>query len=578
SYAISIEARDFYSSGAVIDDGEPFAVDAPPGTVKLLATADGYLPETSEMLVELGKTAEVTIALSRGRSVHGRVTAASGAPIAEASIEAQNDVRYAHAATDDDGEFELNDLPREAVTLAVQHSGFVTRRVIVGEGDARADVVLSRGRKVTGRVVTSNGEPVAEASVYANSAAHAADSQSARTAENGTFEMEGLADGRYTFIGTKEGYSAGKIEDVDVTAAAPIVIALSNDEPKGALHGTVEGFVGSSAMYGSVIATTEGEGSAQGVINRDGTFRVENVFAGDVTVHASAGGLRGDLESSTEHVTLAPGADASVNLKFRTDITIRGVVTEDGTPATGRRVSFDDASGNSSASASTDGAGAYEVLGLIPGDYKVSIGTQRGPFVTSYQVAGSATFDIRIELSRIEGRVVDEEGSPVSGATIALDDRNVLSDASGAFSFSLPAGKYTLVASKRGYGETRFESETGGAPLTVTLARGEELRVRVVDARDGTTLAGYVVALAPGGNTVVANSRGTSPDGTARIALAAGSYRIAASADGYASSSARADSPSANEVRVALTPGGKLLIRSTKSDAVIAKLILPGGE
>ncbi|HVR41000.1 MAG TPA: carboxypeptidase-like regulatory domain-containing protein [Thermoanaerobaculia bacterium] len=569
-----VRAGETYAS---VEDRTSFTLDVAPGPAQLDVMAEGYLGETIDVTVVEGKPTEVTVSLNRGRTVRGRVTSSNGGALGDASVQLQTEEgRQQSTSTDEDGEYELNELPREPVTLVVQHSGFITKRVNISDRDDRADVMLSSGRKVTGRVVTTSGEAIAEAYVSATSPAHEADSQTIATGNDGSFTLAGLGDARYTFIAMRRGYQSGKLEDVDVTSAAQIVITLTSSEEvaAGTIHGTVEGFQKSGMFYGVVNATSENASSQTGMINRDGTYRVENVAAGAVRVQAAGNGFSGELTSSEAHVTLPPGGDVVVDLRFRTDIKISGVVTEDGEPARNRVVKFD---GENNANATTDINGAYELIGVVPGTYNVTVVSQRGVYTTSFEVTGSATFDIRIDSSRIDGRVVDEEGAPVSGALVAINDRKVTTDASGSFSISLPAGKHLVKATKSGYADASVETEAGGAPVTITLTRANELRVRIVDARDNTTLGGYVVAIGSNGATI-ANANGTRPDGTNRLAIPAGSYRVAASADGYATQSVRVNAPSADEVRVPLTPGGKLIIHTTKANAVVAKLVAPAGE
>src|SRR6185369_14183471 len=68
------------------DGVETFAMEAATGAVKVTASADGYISEAQQVTVDEKKPAMVTFALSRGRTISGRVTTEAGAPIAEARI------------------------------------------------------------------------------------------------------------------------------------------------------------------------------------------------------------------------------------------------------------------------------------------------------------------------------------------------------------------------------------------------------------------------------------------------------------------------------------------------------------
>ena len=135
----------------------------------------------------------------------------------------------------------------------------------------------------------------------------------------------------------------------------------------------------------------------------------------------------------------------------------------------------------------------------------------------------------------------------------------------------------TVVASKRGYANASDDvTASGNASVVLQLARTPGAVVRIVDARDGRTLTGYVIArgAAPG---VVASADETDPDGTVTLPLAPGSYRISASAEGYGSHTIAASVP-ADEIRVPLPRGGSLSIKSNVEARGSARLIQPDGE
>jgi hypothetical protein len=114
-------------------------------------------------------------------SIRGRVTTTAGAPIRGAEVRLSADGRYTRiAVTTGDGRYELRDLPAGEFRLSVSRTGFISmqygqrrpfdppRTIALGEGQAEtANVVLTRGGAIYGRVYDEFGDPVAGTRVQA---------------------------------------------------------------------------------------------------------------------------------------------------------------------------------------------------------------------------------------------------------------------------------------------------------------------------------------------------------------------------------------------------------------------------
>jgi hypothetical protein len=206
-------------------------------------------------------------------------------------------------------------------------------------------------------------------------------------------------------------------------------------------------------------------------------------------------------------------------------------------------------------------------------------------YETHYQVTGSGTFDIRISWSRIEGRVIDETGAALAGALVEIgrdgaqrtDDTK--SDAAGAFAVTMPKrdGTYSVTIELEGFATATQRVIADSAPLLITMARADGLRVRLVDARTGNTLDGYAIAVDEAGH-LLARTHDRKPDGTLRLPVTPGNYRIAVSASGFASQLTRSAVPRKDELRVALTPGGSLIVNTDRESNDAIKLVMPTGE
>ena len=564
----------FESQSEQVDGEDHFVLHTEPATGELTIQADGYVKGTSQVTVQADKTTEVTVALTRGRSIDGVVTGPQGTAVTGAWI---SDSSYSNMEQSaENGEFHLGGLSREALTIEVRADGYLPREIEVaaGEHDVRLDVTLARGRKVAGHVVTSDGSPVDGAHV----AAMGDPSQNAKTDAMGAYTIEGLGDGAYTLQAQRDEL---KSERVSIGSEKPddVILVMQPSAGAGKVHGVVKGFSGSNWSAGTVRTLP---GHARSFIGRDGKYTIERAPAGELELQAWAYSPKGEATTPVVKVTVIADGDVEANLAFRDDIVIRGVITESGVPAPGRKVRF--SSGTMRWSATAGEGGVYQLTGVEPGNlYDVEVEGGERAYSTRHHVTGSGTFDIHIEWSRVEGRVIDGAGAPVAEAKVNLtteqrhESEDVSTDASGTFAVPVARGSHVLTIAKNGFATFTQRVEAGTAPLLVRLAQTKGLRVRLTDARDGRTLDGYVVAVDSGG-LQVSRTDEKQTDGTMLVPVADGTYRISVSANGYASQSVRATVPFEGELRLALTPGGTLIVQADRPSADLVKLVMPNGE
>jgi hypothetical protein len=559
-----------------VADADAFTLEVSPAAGNLIVTAPGYVRAQKELSPEAGKPTEVALALTPGRAVDGVVTNENGSPVAGAWVRIgdHGDQYDQMERTGTDGEFHLPAIPREAATLEIRADGYVEREVAVapGQSDVRLDVVLSAGRKVSGHVFTSDGAPVSGATVHASGE----QMQIATTDDAGAFTIGGLAPGPYTLRASRDELQS---EEVPLGDEIPADLALMMNPSKGAgrIHGTVKGFTAGAWMFG-VVRTDKG---AYAMIGGDGKYTIDRAEAGEVELRASAQSQSAAATSAPLRVTVIADGDLEANLIFRDDVIVRGTVTESAAPAAGRKVSFQ--SGEMQWSTTTNEHGSYELTGIEPGVlYDVEVEGPR-PYNTRHLVGGSGTFDIHIEWSRVEGRVVDAGGTAVADAkvTITADgadgEGSSATDANGAFSLPVSRGAHVLTIAKEGFATHTRRVDANAGVLAITLTRTDGLRVRLTDARNGKALDGYVVAVDASG-LQVARTSDAQKDGSMLVPVAAGAYRIAVSASGYASQSMHVNVPHAGDVRFALTPGGTLILQADRASSDLVKLVMPNGE
>lgn len=252
------------------------------------------------------------------------------------------------------------------------------------------------------------------------------------------------------------------------------------------------------------------------------------------------------------------------DVALRRGALLSGVVrSEGGAPIADARVSmgwdFD------SRAVKTDAQGRYQSEVVMPGRVQVRVRAKgfalREP-ITREILEGDVIEDFDIELvmaAPIRGRVVDDVGRPIADAYVNAnrEDQNnswgwfgdaSRSQADGSFSFdSLPPGKYQLSVNLQGYrGEAKPGIEAGGEPVDLKLTRVGSIEGNVIDADTQSPLVPKRLRiLALQGNNKSGNRqwrpfwRGYEPEihenGSFRISInEAGTYKVEATADGYA--------------------------------------------
>lgn len=585
------------------EDGSFVLENVPPGRLELMVEAPGFVDaRVPGLLVEEGKTISgIEVALETGVRLYGKVTGPDGSPLAGASVRSEEERSPAimimpdRTVTDGAGEYAIEAVEPAEKTFIFQKGGFLTERktVKLSGREVRLDVRLSRGRDVTGTVVDENGVPVEGASVSARSAIQDVGWRTTRTDSSGAFRLDGLAPGRYTFRAEKAGYVAGEARDIDLDAAlAGVRISLTGG---GTIVGSVRGLRPEDYNTAMVMATA-GRSAASGRVDSTGRFRVEGVPTGSVRVSATAGDFTSRKVTPPQTVEVAAGSEVQVDLEFKSDVVIRGRVSRQGRPLVNAMVVFNpvDARVSTRSATRTGASGSYEISGLEPGRYEVGvIDMQRfSSFDTTYQVVGSANFDIEIRGSEIRGRVVDAgTGAPIADVTVTLQkadaepsflgNLNAATDAAGNFLFeSVSAGSYRARAQKERYGQAMVDltvSDSGSREIELKLTRHDGVRLRVVDARDGRALSPFVWIRDPQGRSAFEGQPRPNSDGVLIIPLAPGGYRASVGATGYAAQTVNLVVPS-QEIRVALSPGGAILIQSRHSSRELAKLMTPAGD
>ncbi len=231
--------------------------------------------------------------------------------------------------------------------------------------------------------------------------------------------------------------------------------------------------------------------SFQATTIKSGRFELKDMPRGWVTLAVEA---RGFLSREVERIEVPPlpeSPEIEVVLETGTILTGR-VTTTAGEPIPGARVRVGDAGGVS------DQDGQYLVEGAPPGVQRISVFHLDYPQLdTTYRLEPEHnTLDLQLEAGvEVSGRIVDGQGRPVFGATVALHgagrrDYTALSATDGGFVFPTVArSRYRIGASREGYADSVTSEEIRVERETVT---GLEIALD-----EGATLTGSILGLQP---------------------------------------------------------------------------------
>ncbi|MER7112139.1 MFS transporter [Streptomyces sp. NPDC000229] len=193
---------------AVAQADGSYALDAPgPGSYVLIASADGFQPQASTVVVG-GEALAYDILLSGTSGLVGTVRAAEGGEPVEGAMVIVTDVRgdvLATGTSTQDGTFAFAELVPGTVTVAVNAEGHRPLALPVeigGQGVTRVEALLRSGARLRGTVRAGAGRrPLADARVTLVDAAGNVVA-TATTGEDGAYAFADLDTGEYTVIAT----------------------------------------------------------------------------------------------------------------------------------------------------------------------------------------------------------------------------------------------------------------------------------------------------------------------------------------------------------------------------------------
>lgn len=588
------------ASGQVLDDLAHEAVteadgrfrfgDVAGGPVRLTASAPGHASLTRP--VAAGARAGLELRLEPAATLAGTVYDARGAPAVDAEVILVGSGVWPpeERRTDDAGRYRFTGVPpglyelhaRQGMQVAPPRSG-----IAMEAGERRyVPLRMERGERLAGHVYSESGEPIAGAEVLLTGAGLSLLPRSTVTAADGHFQFDALLPGpqrllaRAThFVPAEEEALAGDREGEIVLLRGATIRGRVLDVRDRPVSGAAVQWLGQRAAIGAPslptsptnlgvtagpvppIPLSPGMGPAfagalgdtvfgDTVTDRDGRFELTGLIPGAGQLHVShpghaphlgsgrrieAGGVLDELvvvladgaiiEGRVVDAEGFPIADVPVELRAERELVPRSTMAgEDGF------FRFD---------------GALGTVVLTARPFTLPAVRERVMARESERLEVRLVIDDRVV--SLAGRVVDDRGYGVPGASLLLESRAVetpferigVSNDDGTFDFAaLPAPPWSLTVDHPDYAPVTLPIEAlPEGSLAVTLRSGGTLTGRVRDRWLGEPLAGARVVLR--GEERAEDSRVTDTTGTYRWErLPMGRYEVEAHAPGRLSASA----------------------------------------
>lgn len=535
---------------------------APRGT-RLRVTANGFLPERIHIgAADLFNREEVRIGLTPSAPIRGLVTDDAGQPVADARIRAEprgddapstSSFGAGPATSGPDGAFRVEEaLYGYAYRLTAQAAGYASSildmpPVEPGMPLDPVHLVLTRGRRVVGAVVDTDGHPVAKAEVSLLWPLDPSEFRSlgdspaaaATTDAQGAFALPATAPGEYEVDVSHSAYAQRPTTSVAVPAGesdfeiGPLTLVAG-----AAIHGIVTGPDGRPAADATIESVgqyrTGGAPTRTATSDVDGRFRIDGLSSDLVHLGVRASGYpiltRGNVRTNNDDPVLfelEPGASLTGRVLDSGGNGVAGIPVSLGIDH-GPFADDDWLLWNAEDTdprRMTDAEGRFRFEGLMAGTWSAAAkkGTE-GARLDGIALAPGAEREIELLLQtrdRLTVIVTTDAGEPVAQAQVrARSPGDLLSsgsygrtDGSGRTEMDIDPGPATVEVSHRklrdasrevqlepGDNELRFELEPGleiggtvrsydGAPLALATVEADTEYSRNVQSHRTNTVS-----------------------------------------------------------------------------------------
>ncbi len=281
------------------------------------------------------------------------------------------------------------------------------------------------------------------------------------TASDGSYSIDNILSGTYSFYASKSGYAISAPREVTVTAGSVdsgVNFTITNNP--GAISGILYHSGTTQTISGANLITSPG--GYQVTSDDGGGYTIASILPGDYTVTATASGYRyGRLYG----ITVIGGSTTNdVNFELNpkeaedTGTFIGTIFSEDGSEVGGALIGTNpgEYSAISNNNVSDPAFGTYTISNVIPGSYSISASASGyvETELASKTINENETIVVDITLKQIggtvRGLVTNQKGKGVEGVRLSLSNSVLyaLTDNNGYYQIpGVPVGTYNLTAS-----------------------------------------------------------------------------------------------------------------------------------
>jgi protocatechuate 3,4-dioxygenase beta subunit len=507
------------------------------------------LGRTDVFNIKQGDTLDdISITLTQGNSISGKVTDKEGKPIASVKISYEldserekrlgsdaiigdfGDKKEKENLTDTDGRYQIKNVMPGKYTITAFHKNYVEKTkegVNIEEGieTTGIDFVLDEGLTLAGTVVDRDDKPIEGVNIYSGYDWDE-DKKKTVTDGNGAFTIAGLSAGFNKISMEKEGYITLD-EDVKLPSEPKKFVLIQAGGVKGKLVDGLKGtYIQSSDVevrWGSTDPLMESLGGGSTMSTsldiEKGSFQLDELELGTVSIKFSP---RGYSPKVIKDIEIKEGEITDlgiIKIGKGTELTVKIINEKDRSPLEGALLAmvekqFNDWEPiNRTIEEKTDASGKYVFENLSSGTHtlRVVYGNYNRKIV-KVEIAESEKKEIEVSISAgasLSGRIFEKKGNtPVANAEVTIEftgstshqqmpSPKVTTNNDGSFAFTnLALGSYTIEAYSKDYAKVSQDVDIKKEQQTVDLMleKSGSIAVLVKDS-DGKPLPEYDVGI-----------------------------------------------------------------------------------
>lgn len=478
---ITLQAREPLS--VITDEAGRFVLDKlEPGGARVRASAEGFQPSAyQELELEHGQAvSDLRLILEPGAILEGTVTKADGGPVVGARIE----VGGVGAESQAEGSFRIAGIPPGPQRVEVRHQSFnsLVRELEIVPGVNAVDLILAGDWSVSGLVLEEDGEPLEGVRLRLRlHVLHEMREYKAVTGTDGTFRVDGVANGPYAIRARKEGYvpfEESKAFEVDRAPVEGLELVLRRG---AAVSGRILGVDFDDLARVEVHAESDRWPRVDGAVDYEGAYELLDLGPGDWRLIAR---LRGGARQAEARIKIEPEVgELSQDIEFATGLTLTGRVTYDDEPLSATSVFLSNFGLAVRRSVFSDHEGRFRVEDLQPGRYRLALSNLEELLLYNldFELYEDRDLAINIETARLSGVVRDAASSePLSGALVAFQ---MLVGGDPAAAAQRPGSLVTVGTNDEGF--FSIERLTAGAYQARVQRDGYTPVERVIEVHEG---------------------------------------------------------------------------------------------